>query len=165
MVKRIYIKYIKPGNGGLKPSWLMCPNINYTTQIVLGVQNRNNAEGWSSSRIKHFFSCTCIPTYIPHMAHLRIYHEEHTPAVGICAGKNPPKGSSSWVLPCIWVTQVALPAGLHAWLHMPGRGLFSGSPPGALLIPKHLHWYLWKHTHLHQYEIYIWKLYICYPIF
>ena len=55
---------------GLKPWWLMFPNINYIKQIVLGVQNRNSAECWSSFSIKHFLSCTCIPTYIPHIAHI-----------------------------------------------------------------------------------------------
>ena len=58
---------------GLKPWWLMCPNINYTKQIVWGVQNRNSAECWSSSSIKHVLSCACIPTYIPRMAHMCIY--------------------------------------------------------------------------------------------
>ena len=38
-----------------------------------GVQNRNSAECWSSSSIKHVLSCACIPTYIPRMAHMFIY--------------------------------------------------------------------------------------------
>ena len=30
----LYMKHIEPGKGDVKPSWLMCPNINYTKDIV-----------------------------------------------------------------------------------------------------------------------------------
>ena len=46
---------------GLEAKWLMCPNINYTKQIVLGVQNRNSAGCWRSSSIKHFFHAHVYP--------------------------------------------------------------------------------------------------------
>ena len=30
----LYMKHIEPGKGDVKPSWLMCPNVNYTKEIV-----------------------------------------------------------------------------------------------------------------------------------
>ena len=40
------MKYIEPAKGDVKPSWLMCPNINYTKDIgFLGVHGKNSACG------------------------------------------------------------------------------------------------------------------------
>ena len=69
----LYMKHIEPGKGDVKPSWLMCPNINYTKEIVsFGVQSRNSAECWNSFNSMLFLSCTCM-SCVPQEEHICTY--------------------------------------------------------------------------------------------
>ena len=79
---------------GLEAMVAYVPQNQLYQAVVWGVQNRNSAECWSSSSIKHVLSCACIPTYIPRMAHMCMFTHLYIE-----------KASLPLMLPCINIAE------------------------------------------------------------